>query len=58
MGGKVANTVELGAGVAFTTYSFVDACEKCAFKCGSIDEVASRCIYKLSPIIASSMVMQ
>ena len=33
VGGKVANTVELGAGVTFTTYSFVDACGKCAFKC-------------------------
>jgi hypothetical protein len=44
VGGKVANTVELGAGVTSTTYSSVDACGRCAFKCGSIDGVASGCI--------------
>jgi hypothetical protein len=51
VGGKVANTVELGAGGSSTTYSCVDACGRCAFRCGSIDEVASRCIYTLSPSI-------
>jgi hypothetical protein len=51
VGGKVANTVELGAGGTFTTYSSVDACGRCAFKCGSIDEVASRWVYTLSSII-------
>jgi hypothetical protein len=45
VGGKVANTVELGAGGTSTAYSSADACGRCAFKCGSIDEVASRCIY-------------
>jgi hypothetical protein len=51
VGGKVANTIELGAGGTSTTYSCVVACERCAFKCGSIDEVASRCIYTLSSTI-------
>src|SRR6266566_4208586 len=51
VGGKVANTVELGAGGTCTTYSSVDACGKCAFKCGNIDEVASRCVYTLSSIV-------
>jgi len=44
VGGKVANTVELGAGGTSTTYSSVDVCGRCAFKCGSIDEVTSRCV--------------
>jgi hypothetical protein len=51
VGGKVANTVELAAGGTSTTYSSVDACERCAIKRGSIDEVASGCIYTLSSIV-------
>jgi len=47
----VANTVELDAGGTSITYSSVDACGGCVFKCGSIDEVASGCIYTLSSII-------
>src|SRR6266403_4028393 len=55
-GGKEANTVESGAGGTSTTYSSVDACGRCAFKCGIIDEVGFRCTYMSLSIIDGSMV--